>query len=253
MPIYTLRAIFQPTGTFARGNDRISMTHHFQFASDAVAEDACAALVPKFNDSAIARLWVAQRGAQAHILQMFRRSIEYPNRWTLVAEEPFSLAEPIEESLDWTVQGVPVELRGAEAPISNDTRSAVLVIQSNGAGTVTRRSYVGPIAPHGILFRASVPIIGFPFRMWTIGPSLDDPYDPETTIPNLWPDGVADTAIAHVHELDEDLDGSSLIVSWQNGTTYPVQRTRASSVKAYLRSRSARTPLRQGLANIVEA
>lgn len=260
MAIYSARVRLSVGNLDPRGSGYAEHVAHFTADDDDTAGNAAEAVAIKVADGAISQRWIVQRETEVHEVAIFRRSIENRRTWTPIRTFSFPIGGLFEAELELPIDEVPINVAFRQAHVEPNPRRAVLVRLNGAVAGMSRRVYVGPIAPVAAVLTGS---IGIPFfgdelthiwardsplfgvgavRSWT----YDYPADPAAPAWDIVPESLASIAASHMSNLLAGASGcTQKIVSWKNGTTSSIATIDTSQVWAELRSRASRRPMRR--------
>jgi hypothetical protein len=245
--IYTVKASMLMLPGEARGFDRSEMVHHFEWPDDETALEEFGLLVPAYKDSVFEDRWTCVREDLCHRLTLYSRVPTNPEVWTYLGEAAFALPGLLEFTLPVPLPGdADLELGFKQRALYDHDRGAVLVIQRGVDRSIVKRTYVGPCSPFYCW-------VDFPFALlpWLVGAKLLiknfanlDPPPEDTDSVDVWRLRLVELARDHVHELGDYLPiGTPALVSWKRGEVTGLGETRASFIRADIRSRGQRLPL----------
>jgi len=244
MPLYTVRVKLVQQPAIQRGSNLCEFSLHFHGISDAGMMDDMDDLADTFSAVPQGGRWTCERSSVAiHELQVYRRNIADVNEWNFVGSHAFAINElpTISQTID--IYGVPISFDGYYQAKYAHRRGAVLVIQDGVDPGHRRRVYVGPLSDHYEILTTSV--IGLDV-ITAIGDNsvIDGPMPSPTDSVDYWRIGLADDVADWLSTVSDVMpSASSVVPSFKLGTWSLLESSRASYVRAEMRSRGVRGAL----------
>jgi len=239
--LYTVRAKIRPVPSISRGNGVVETTHHFEGISDESAALMLPTLSEKWTDDQMQGYWWCTRaGLPVHELSLYRRDITDATVWTWIADHTFALPNLAALSGTIDIHNVPFSYNGRYEPWYPHRRGAILCEQVGVDPRHRRRVYVGPVSNYFERIEVSIPLAD-PVILIGARSDIPTPLPTEADSVDYWQDDIAAYAAQWLGDMDDELASLVQVVpSFKLGGWSTLTQTRASTVRAEVRSRGVR-------------